>query len=88
MTGDLPRRDRLLFDRAGNIGREIRQLLDGSSYRFHGGDRFLAGPLDRQDLTADLFSGIAGLGGQGFHLAGDNCKTLTRISGAGRFDRR
>ena len=51
-------------------------------------DRLLGGFCTLGDLTGDFLGGLAGLGGERFHLGCDDGETPARLAGARGFDRR
>ena len=87
-SDDLLGRCALLRDSFGDGRSDFADLADGGADALDGIDGISGRVLHRDDLCGDLVGCLAGLGGQILHLAGDDCKSLARLTGTGRFDRR
>jgi hypothetical protein len=86
VAGHVPRRHRLLFDRARDRGTDFVHLRDNLTDFADRIGSCLAGSLDTLDLLPNIFGRLGRLVGQGFDLSGDYGKAFARIAGSCRFD--
>jgi hypothetical protein len=84
---NLPGRQFLLLDRAGNLGGVGIDLLHPARDRADRGDRSLGRALDRRNLPGDLFSRFRRLHRQRLHLRSYHGKAAAGGAGARRLDR-
>ena len=76
---DFIRRGTLLFDRGGDGGGNLVDIINGLADTLNDINGRRRRSLNGADLTGDLFRGLTGLGCQVLDLGGDNGKALARL---------